>query len=83
MKRFTAMEIAALLLAALLFVGGASLVIWPPRSAGGAFHEFGQPNAGNSFVLMPLNPPRSRVAGVAGMALSAGLVWVVIKHRNT
>jgi hypothetical protein len=80
MKRFTAIEIAALVLAALLFVVGASLVIWPARFAGGPIHEFGQPTAGNSLVM---NAPRSRMVGVVGMALGAGLAWLVVNHRNS
>ena len=77
MKRFTSVERAALILAAVLIFGGASLVIWPrtgwvPHQVGNALGTA----SGNDFD--ELTPAKSRTLGVVAMAFGAGLAGIAI-----
>jgi len=80
MKRFTGNEIAGLALAALLFVGGTSLVIWP--QAGLVARETRHPDLANVAPFDSVNAPKSRTVGVIAIAFGAGLAAIIVNGRN-
>jgi hypothetical protein len=80
MKRFTATEMAALALGAVLFVGGASMVIWPP--SGPVPHAASALGAGSITVIDTLTPAKSRLLGVMSMALATGLTVITVNYKK-
>jgi hypothetical protein len=80
MKRFTGIEKAGLLIAALLFFGGASLIVfprtgWVPHQA--SINETTSINAVDSMTA-----PKSRILGLISMAFGAGLAAMAVRSST-
>lgn len=76
MKRFNSTERAALVLAAVLFIGGLAFFILP--QSGTVIHEASNPYTGNARVVDRLTAPKSRMLGVMAITLGAGLAAITI-----
>jgi hypothetical protein len=82
MKRFNGIERAALLLAAVLFFGGASMVIWP--RAGVVPHPFtiNGYGAGGTFEDR-FTASGAQKRGLIAMLLGAGLAGITIYNGKS
>jgi hypothetical protein len=78
MKRFNGFEFGRLVMAAMLFFGGATLVIWPGEvnSRIETFHT------NNSGVLERITEPDSSKCGLVAMAAGAGLAAITVYGRT-
>jgi hypothetical protein len=82
MRRFTAIEIGGLFLAALLFLGGLYMVIWPQ---GGVMPRFTNDVLGLSphFFTEEITPTGARIGGALSMLFGIGIGALSIYREKT